>query len=184
MSSNTPDPATGGPTDEDPRFSIMGPSKLIAEETDAEFRKLRRDDLAPPPAGVPEPTIRIYDRYVDEYGLRAQLEAAESRAADLARQLDAATKERDRIRRHADQLDRNWDAVHQAAMKPIRAAIGNPDATVPEIVAAIISTADRLREAEGRLLYAHRAVCTAENCRLDGGPEHEAAFLTPEPTDG
>jgi len=31
-------------------------------------------------------------------------------------------------------LDRNWHAVHEGAMTQIREAVGNPDATVPEIV--------------------------------------------------
>jgi len=35
------------------------------------------------------------------------------------------------------QLDSNWSAVHEGAMAPIRKAIGNLDATVPEICQAI-----------------------------------------------
>lgn len=35
------------------------------------------------------------------------------------------------------QLDRNWEVVHEAAMRPIREALGLPDGTVPELVQAI-----------------------------------------------
>jgi hypothetical protein len=35
------------------------------------------------------------------------------------------------------QLDENWAAIHEGAMKPIRAAISNDQATVTEIVAWI-----------------------------------------------
>lgn len=41
------------------------------------------------------------------------------------------------IRRGYEALDRNWEAVHEGAMRPIREAIGNQDATVFEIVEAI-----------------------------------------------
>jgi hypothetical protein len=36
-----------------------------------------------------------------------------------------------------DQLDRNWNYVHSAAMTPIRNALGKPEGTVPELIAAI-----------------------------------------------
>lgn len=35
------------------------------------------------------------------------------------------------------QLDRNWEAIHEAAMRPIRETLGLPDGTVPELVQAI-----------------------------------------------
>lgn len=34
-------------------------------------------------------------------------------------------------------LDDNWAAVHEGAMRPIRAALGNRNATVPEMEEAI-----------------------------------------------
>lgn len=36
-------------------------------------------------------------------------------------------------------LDANWAAIHNMAMNAIRDAMGNPDATVPEICEAIRS---------------------------------------------
>lgn len=40
-------------------------------------------------------------------------------------------------REHAEALDRNWSTLHNAAMSPIRSAVGLPDGSVPEIVAAV-----------------------------------------------
>lgn len=36
------------------------------------------------------------------------------------------------------QLDTNWEIIHNAAMTPIRTALGDLEATVPEIVAQIV----------------------------------------------
>jgi hypothetical protein len=46
------------------------------------------------------------------------------------------------------QLDKNWEAVHNAAMTPIREAIGNPEATVPEIVEAITEARQAAEQAQ------------------------------------
>lgn len=40
-------------------------------------------------------------------------------------------------REQAEALDRNWSALHDATMTPIRAALGLPDGTVPELLARI-----------------------------------------------
>jgi len=51
--------------------------------------------------------------------------------------LTAKTAELDEARDGYRALDANWLAIHDAAMTAIRDAVGNTDATVPEIVEAI-----------------------------------------------
>lgn len=41
------------------------------------------------------------------------------------------------IRDHAIALDKNWDFIHNLAMKSIRTALGMPEGLVPELVARI-----------------------------------------------
>lgn len=95
----TPEPmTTGGPTDDDELgdaalsgVPIYETPVTLNREQSAEFRKMLNSPptpTTPPPAAVPEPTVRAYDRYIDEKELRAQLEAAEAKLA-------AAEKERD-----------------------------------------------------------------------------------------
>lgn len=59
-------------------------------------------------------------------------------------------------------LDRNWNAIHDRAMKPIREAVGNPDATVPEIVAAIRAGTEAREKIEREARAAERARCVTE----------------------
>jgi len=60
-----------------------------------------------------------------------------SEAARMQQTLVALRKELDEARSGYHALDKNWQTMHEAAMRPIRAAVGNADATVPEIVAHI-----------------------------------------------
>lgn len=62
----------------------------------------------------------------------------------LMARVEAAEHERDEARRERDEaqvgyhtLDRNWHALHEAAMGSIRRAMGDEHATVPEICAAL-----------------------------------------------
>lgn len=55
-------------------------------------------------------------------------------------------------REHAAALDKNWSAMHEAAVGAIRAALGMPDASVPEMVARIrnLLASERSRGRKGR----------------------------------
>lgn len=53
---------------------------------------------------------------------------------EMLEQLDAVTRERDELREHAELLDENWSAVHEAAMSAFRDAFGMPDASIPEML--------------------------------------------------
>jgi len=81
--------------------------------------------------------------------LSAQLAASSSRYARAVAEWDEVrgrlVAERDEAQAGYHALDRNWQTVHSMAMDPIRAAVGLPDGTVPEIVEAI-------REARGKAL--------------------------------
>jgi hypothetical protein len=50
---------------------------------------------------------------------------------------DAGRDEARWWREHAEQLDRNWAAHHEATLRPIRAALGLPDGSIPDLLAAI-----------------------------------------------
>jgi hypothetical protein len=52
-----------------------------------------------------------------------------------------------RVREHCESLDRNWETVHNAAMTPIREALGLPDGSVPDLVGRI----EDLKRAHDRL---------------------------------
>lgn len=82
-------------------------------------------------------------------GLRAIFNAGRDLASQKLREVEA---ERDEARTGYHQMDRNWKTVHDAAMGPIRAAIGNPGETVPEIVKRIA----QLSAAESRAAEAER----------------------------
>jgi hypothetical protein len=73
-------------------------------------------------------SIRRYTRCVSDKLDRA--EKAEARVAELEAELAE-------VKRGYDALDRNWSAIHEGAMGAIRKSLGNPDATVPEICAAL-----------------------------------------------
>jgi hypothetical protein len=47
------------------------------------------------------------------------------------------TKQRDEARSGYHELDKNWEAHHEACMRQIRAALGAEDASVPELVERI-----------------------------------------------
>ena len=53
-----------------------------------------------------------------------------------------------------DALDRNWTTIHEAAMGPIRAALGLPDGTVPELLAAIHAAQAEARALRQKMLAA------------------------------
>lgn len=80
---------------------------------------------------------------------RYDLAAASDRCARAVAGADEVrgrlVAERDEAQAGYHALDRNWQTVHSMAMEPIRAAVGLPDGTVPEIVEAI-------REARGKAL--------------------------------
>ncbi len=61
-----------------------------------------------------------------------------SRPLTVAEQAIYADVLRD-LREHAQALDENWSATHEAAMGAIREALHLPEATVPEMVTAIIN---------------------------------------------
>lgn len=50
---SSPTDADRGPQDEDPRFTLHGPSDLIRQAADAEFAALKRDDSEPTDATTP-----------------------------------------------------------------------------------------------------------------------------------
>jgi hypothetical protein len=93
------------------------------------------------------------------------------KAITTAARADAAIRERDEARAGYDQLDKNWEAVHSAAMTPIRAAIGNHDATVEELkdrVRDLAAERDRLREANAAMRTALENV----ESNIENWPEH------------
>jgi len=53
---------------------------------------------------------------------------------DLDAKITEVVRERDEARDGYHTLDKNWEAHHDACMKAIREALGNSEATVPEIV--------------------------------------------------
>ncbi len=73
----------------------------------------------------------------------AELAEAEDAAAchSVAEKATEALREQEEAskwsREHAAALDKNWSAMHEAAVGAIRAALGMPDASVPEMVARI-----------------------------------------------
>ncbi len=57
--------------------------------------------------------------------------------ADLASEVERLRGELAEVRAGYEALDRNWQMIHDAAMTPIRQAVGDLDASVPEIVERI-----------------------------------------------
>lgn len=76
------------------------------------------------------------------------------RIIEMRHKIAGVTKERDEARDGYHALDRNWSTVHEAAMGPIRSALGLPDATVAEIVAAIERVTKERDELRARLAIA------------------------------
>jgi hypothetical protein len=65
----------------------------------------------------------------------------------LLRALRELERARDEALQHADALDRNWCAVHENAMKPLRAVLlGRPEGTVPEMCEEVRRLEKRVTE--------------------------------------
>jgi hypothetical protein len=69
----------------------------------------------------------------------------------LTEEVAGLRRELEEVKSGYDTLNRNWDAVHQSAMGPIRRAVGDPDASVPEIVGKI-EALRAAREADQRVM--------------------------------
>lgn len=55
----------------------------------------------------------------------------------------------DRIKQledHAEALDKNWELLHDAAMRSFRTVLGMPDATIPEMIERIRSLKATVRK--------------------------------------
>jgi len=62
--------------------------------------------------------------------MRDQIDALKTKVARLTKKCDDANSQR-------EDLDKQWSHVYESDMGQVRAAVGNPDATVAEIVAEI-----------------------------------------------
>ena len=83
--------------------------------------------------GPCEAVCVLEDRKYD-YGMT--LEQGHARLSALVREHEDRG-ECDRLREAYMVLDNNWATLHEAAMSAIREAVGEPGASVPEIVEAI-----------------------------------------------
>jgi hypothetical protein len=74
-----------------------------------------------------------------EYSTQEEVDRhIESKWGHLPERLLSAEQALKDAREHAEHLDKNWSFMHEASMRAIRNALGMAEATVPEMVEAII----------------------------------------------
>lgn len=94
----------------------------------------------------------------------------------------ALRKELESVKEGYHALDKNWETVHESAMRPIRKACGNSDLTVGEIVLVIQREHERAEKAEADLNASRVEVATLK-AKLTKADEEVAAVIAYMPND-